>query len=89
MKKIIALLMAILMVASMAACGGEENEITVHSENAIANAFANLAEQIAENGGYVSISTNGNLLASLGAESEGLTISGFDMNHNSFKFSLK
>lgn len=79
MKKIIAFLLAFLMIASFAACGDSDTADTVHTENAIADAFAQLIEQISQNGGYISLSTEENLLSYLGIETEGFIISGFDV----------
>ncbi len=79
MKKLIALLLAVMLVISLAACGGkDDNKVEDISDNAIVNAFANLSKQITENGGYFSISTEGNILSALGAESEGLSLSGLE-----------
>ena len=79
MKKIIEFLLAFLLIASFAACGDSDTADTVHTENAIADAFAQLIEQISQNGGYISLSTEENLLSYLGIETEGFIISGFDV----------
>ena len=81
MKKLLALMLAILMAFSVVACGGDkEVQIEKFTGNAIVDSFANLSSLIAEKGGYISISADGDLLDMLGVDTEGqMTLNGIEM----------
>lgn len=81
MKKILALMLAVLMAFSVVACGGDEDaKIEKFTGNAIVDSFANLTNLIAEKGGYISISVDSDLLAMMGAETDGkMTLNGIEM----------
>lgn len=63
MKKLIALLMAIAMLASMVACGDDEKqEDVLDTNNPILNASANLFSKLADEGGTITLSAEGEII---------------------------
>lgn len=78
MKKTLALVMALLMVLSLVACGGGEQKDVIDTKNPILRATANLFDKLANEGGTITLSAEGEVIDVL-EENMGITFESLEL----------